>query len=100
MLKTRNRIVNFRVTEDEFTRLRNASVENGARCLSDYARTAILHALEGYYDHDLANGTGKGELQALLQRLGLVERSIAKLERMMSGRSSDDREHMRAGASV
>jgi hypothetical protein len=100
MLKTRNRIINFRVTEDEFTRLRTASLENGARCLSDYARTAILHALEGYYDHDLGNRNGRDELQALLQRLGLVEQSIAKLESMMSLRSSDDPERMSAGASA
>jgi hypothetical protein len=100
MLKTRNRIINFRVTEDEFTRLRTASVENGARCLSDYARTAILHALEGYYDHDLGNGNGKDELQALLQRLGLVERSIAKLESMMSRLHADESKGMSVGASV
>jgi hypothetical protein len=100
MLKTRSRIINFRVTEDEFTRLRTASVENGARCLSDYARTAILHGLEGCYHPDLGNGNGKDELQALLQRLRLVEQSIAKLESMMSLRSSDDRERMSAGASV
>jgi hypothetical protein len=100
MLKTRNRIINFRVTEDEFTRLRTASVENGARCLSDYARNAILHALEGYYNHALGNGNGKDELQALLQRLGLVERSIAKLESMVSQLSSDDRERMSVGTSV
>ena len=100
MLKTRNRIVNFRVTEDEFTRLRTASMENGARCLSDYARTAILHALEGYYDQNHGNGKGKDELQALLRRLGLVERSIAKLESLVSQLYADERKTMRVGASV
>ena len=63
MLKTRNRIINFRVTEDEFARLRTASMENGARCLSDFARTAILHALEGCYDHALGGGNGNDDLQ-------------------------------------
>lgn len=100
MLKTRNRIINFRVTEDEFTRLRTASMENGARCLSDYARTAILRALEDRYYHALGDGNGKDELQMLMQRLGLVERSIAKLESMLSRLHTDQGKEMSMGASV
>jgi hypothetical protein len=100
MLKTRNRIINFRVTEDEFARLRTASMENGARCLSDFARTAILHALEGCYDHALGGGNGNDDLHMLMQRLGLVERSIAKLESIVSRFSADEREHISAGVSV
>jgi len=38
MLKTRNRIINFRVTESEFEQLMTASMENGASCMSDYVR--------------------------------------------------------------
>jgi hypothetical protein len=100
MLKTRSRIVNFRVTEDEFTRLTTASLENGASCLSDFVRTVVLHAVEDHYYHALGNGNGKEELQVLMQRLGLVERSIAKLESMLSRRSTDEREHAPVGVSV
>lgn len=98
MLKTRSRIINFRVTEDEFTRLRTASVENGARCLSDYARTALMHALEGCSDQPEGRAAGKGELQALGRRLGIVELTVAKLESLLSTASSVETQRIRIGA--
>lgn len=103
MLKTRNRIINFRVTEDEFTRLRAASVEHGARCLSDFARTAILIGLDGWERHGAAEAHGgKDQLQSLARRLGTAERNIAKLEGLLSrlGAVEEQDEHMTVGASV
>ena len=100
MLKRRNRIINFRVTEDEFTRLRDASIENGARCLSDFARTAILIGLEGFHRHAPSEEHGKDELQSLVQRLGTMERNIAKLEKIISRFTPDERKEMRAEVSV
>jgi hypothetical protein len=96
MLKTRNRIVNFRVTEDEFMRMRTASIDKGSRCLSDYARDAILKTLEGYnHDHPLGDGNGKDEMHLLVQRLGLVEQNMAKLQSLVSGLAPN--EHNRNG---
>ena len=40
--KPRNRLVNFRLTEEEFQSLRTASAESGARSISDFARSAVL----------------------------------------------------------
>ena len=40
--KLKNRIINFRVTDDELARLKSASDLHGARCLSDFARTIML----------------------------------------------------------
>jgi len=100
MLKTRNRIINFRVTEDEFARLRDASVENGARCLSDFARTAILIGLESGRHPTPGDGAGKDQLKPLLLRIGTLERNIAKLERMISMHTSNERPAMSLGASV
>ena len=42
MYKIRSRIINFRVTDEEFERLKAASALRGARCLSDFARSIIL----------------------------------------------------------
>ncbi len=101
MLKTRNRIINFRVTEDEFCRLRDASVKNGARCLSDFARTAILIGLEGVQPQSTAEGEGRvDQLQSLVRRIGVLERNIAKLERMVTVRRSNERPELGVGASV
>lgn len=40
--KPRNRIVIFRLTEDEYERLEAACSEGGARSLSDFARSKVL----------------------------------------------------------
>jgi hypothetical protein len=98
MLKTRNRIINFRVTETEFAKLMTASRENGASCMSDYVRTAMVHVLEDRYYRALGTGNGKDELPVLKQRLGLAEQRIAKLESMVSALSTDERVHMSVGA--
>jgi len=42
MQKIRNRLVNFRVTEEEFEQLKSACDRQGARCLSHFVRDVIL----------------------------------------------------------
>lgn len=100
MLKTRSRIINFRVTEDEFEQLKYAALDKGARCLSDYARTAILHGFDGSRNQAPVQGNGEDKLQSLVQRLGTVEQSLTKLESMVSRLSAHEREEMRVGASL
>ncbi len=42
ILKPRNRLVNFRLTDEEFSYLRDACSAQGARSISDFARSAVL----------------------------------------------------------
>jgi len=42
ILKPRNRILIFRLTEDEYSNLQTACSTDGARSLSDFARTRLL----------------------------------------------------------
>lgn len=42
VFQPRTRLVNFRVSEDEFVRLKEGSVRAGARSISDFARAAVL----------------------------------------------------------
>jgi uncharacterized protein (DUF1778 family) len=44
--KPRNRILIFRLTQDEYAVLQAASSEKGARSLSDFARTQLFGSLE------------------------------------------------------
>lgn len=44
VFRVRNRLVNFRVTDEEYERLRSASLASGARSLSEFARAAVLRA--------------------------------------------------------
>ena len=43
ILKPRTKIITFRVAEEEFEQLKNLSVAEGARSLSDYARAAVCN---------------------------------------------------------
>ena len=40
--RPRNRLVNFRVNQEEYETLRAACARNGARSISDFARLAVL----------------------------------------------------------
>jgi hypothetical protein len=44
--KPRNRIFLIRLTQEEYDALRAVSVDQGARTVSDYARTMLLTAVE------------------------------------------------------
>jgi hypothetical protein len=75
MPKARTRLVNFRVTDEEFERLKNASGRQGARCVSDFARGLILgqpNLRPAFESHDDA-------LVAFERRLTALERSMARL---------------------
>ena len=73
MRKIRTRLVNFRVTEEEYEQLVTASDRQGARCLSDFARSIMFG---GSYDD---------RLLSLDQRLTGLERSMARLVDAVSG---------------
>ena len=99
MLKTRNRIINFRVTEDEFMRLRDASVERGCRCLSEFARIALLRSLESAPEENTSAPNGHEKILTLELRVGLVELGLSRLEgRVSSLANSDQEEQLAVGA--
>jgi len=41
----RTRLVNFRLSEEEYQTLKEAAQQQGARSISDFARAAILHSV-------------------------------------------------------
>lgn len=43
MQKVRNHLVNFRVSEEEYEKLKSACDRQGARCLSHFVRDVMLH---------------------------------------------------------
>lgn len=46
VLKPRTRLVNFRLSEEEFQNLRAACASQGARSVSEFARGAVLHLMQ------------------------------------------------------
>ena len=71
MEKVRGRLVNFRVTDDEFEQLKIACDQHGARCLSAFARKMMLNA---------SNANGEN----LVERLAVLDRRLSILEDSMS----------------
>lgn len=99
MLTKRNRIINFRVTEDEFLRLREASVEHGCRCMSEYARVMLLRSLDSPREEGPSAPNGHEKMLTLELRVGLIELSLSRLEgRVSSLANSDQEEQLAVGA--
>ena len=71
MQKIRTRLVNFRVTDDEFAQLKSASDRHGARCLSEYARSSMLT-------------DPSDDPESVISKVVVLERRIATLETSMS----------------
>ena len=78
MRQIRTRLVNFRVTDEELERLKTASDRQGARCLSDFARSIMF------------GGTYDDRLLSMDQRLTGVEHSMARLVEALSGSRLQD----------
>jgi len=74
VLKPRNRIVYFRLSEDEFESLRTYCETYGARSVSDLARTAVLDAVQS------PRGTNESEL---LSKLREIDDSIGQLSQKL-----------------
>ena len=70
VLRPRNRLVYFRISEDEFQRLRDLCDSEGARSISDLARLAVERLVQG----------GPTSSDAMtLQRVQLLDRIIREL---------------------
>lgn len=75
ILKPRNRLVNFRLTEEEFVLLRDACMAQGARSISDFARSAVLRqadrssAPRPAADFDMPSTQSLAELTSMMLQL-------------------------------
>lgn len=90
-LKPRRRLVNFRLTEDEYRELATVCVQKGAPSISDFARSAILRSMELQIHPE---GPLQSQLCSLNQRVGELEsgfrdltQSLDRLTRRLSRRS-------------
>lgn len=90
--KPRNRVVLFRLTQDEYQQVQAACVEGGARSVSDFARARILGAAPG--------STSLAQVEAKLAELAAaVERLTMRMTETSSSDSSGRAEAVGAGYS-
>ena len=85
VINPRTKLVNFRLSEEEFDRLKDACGTQGARSVSDFARSAVLskfrQAVEPGLETSLTVMNGKvGELECslnnLIHQLGLSQQPM------------------------
>ncbi|MBL8177159.1 MAG: hypothetical protein JNK48_20965 [Bryobacterales bacterium] len=82
VFKPRNRLVNFRLSEEEFEKLRASCSLYGARSLSDFARAAVMRSVSGGAGHsapDVTETTIDRKVTDLETRIGELHRLVESL---------------------
>ena len=80
--KPRTRLVNFRLTEEEYETLKTAAESRGARSISDFARAAILSSVATH-----ESGTN-GHASGIDRKLEDLNIAVERLTGMLSVRAS------------
>jgi hypothetical protein len=83
VLKPRNRLVNFRLSDEEFAAMNTACEKSGARSLSDFARGAVLYAVE-QADRGV-RVTAEAGAPPLDGMISHLERRIEQILRLLDG---------------
>jgi len=78
-MTVRNRLVNFRVTEEELRHLQAASALHNARCLSDFARAVILDSASTVTLHSKSTDAASEQLPSFEHRLSQIESAVGRI---------------------
>ena len=78
-MRIRNRLINFRVTDEEFHRLKEASSLRKARCLSEFARSVMLATTDLPGARSEPDDPVHSRLQSFDQRLSTLESAFARI---------------------
>jgi hypothetical protein len=81
VLNPRNRLVNFRLSEVEYEALQAACHTKGARSLSEFARTAVLRALEEPPSPDTP---GNARVDTLDRKVSEIELRVEQVLRLLT----------------
>jgi len=82
VLNPRKRLVNFRLSEVEFDRLKAACGRQGARSISDFARTSVLQSIDE--PRDVAT-LPYPRVSSVDQKVAELEIRLEQLLRLMCG---------------
>ncbi len=89
VLKRRNRVVNFRMSEEEYKNLEQFCISRGARSISEIARSAVFELIDG--EEESANfGSAAERMRALQQRVKQLDGEVKRLARLVEGSLSPD----------
>jgi hypothetical protein len=82
--KLKNRIITFRVTDDELAQLKGASDYHDAKCLSDFVRTVMLGIVPGPSANAGPESSVQAGFESLYARLAAVESDLSRVIEMIS----------------
>ena len=81
VLKRRTRMVNFRLSEDEYENLRNLCLAAGARSISDFAREAVCRCI--IPRASASSEPADGGLRRLSGKIEELDRAVVELSKIM-----------------
>ena len=82
VLKRRNRVVVFRLTQDEYEDLKSASSMRGARNISDFTRSELLTSIE---QERRPEAKLDGRLLEVGQKLSSLESTVRHIAKLLEG---------------
>ena len=82
VLKRRDRVVVFRLTQDEYEELKTVCAVRGARNISDFARSELLTAIE---QERQPEGGLQVRLSNVDQKLSSLESKIQRMAKLLEG---------------
>ena len=93
MFKTRTRMVSFRLSEDEYERLKDLSLMECARSVSEFARAALCKLPNGNGNGDSASAAPRMEkLEGAVRQLRMEMHQLRQLVEMTRGRAPGEPE--------
>jgi len=78
-LKTRNRLVNFRLTQDELDDLKMACLVKGSRNVSEFARAAVMDSIEAQTESGMLVQKRLAALDTKVTEIGVTVQFLAEL---------------------
>ncbi len=80
VFKPRSRMISFRISEDEYQSVKEQSLAEGARSISDYARLVLCRGAAGQ--------CGSGGSQAMVSEIGArineLDREVRRLAQLVT----------------
>lgn len=76
----RTRLVNFRLSEDEYQTLKEAAIKQGARSISDFARGAILTSVTA----SRAEAGGQMDLSGLERKVSEIQHTVERISGLLA----------------
>jgi hypothetical protein len=75
----RTRLVNFRLSEDEYQTLKEAAIRQGARSISDFARGAILTSV-----NTPRSENGQVDLTGLDRKMSEIQGTVERISGLLT----------------